>query len=415
MGEEVLLGAAAVVGLAAAAQVVTARLHVPSIVGLLVAGLIAGPFTRLVDVDAALGDLLFPFVSLAVGIVLFEGGLLLDVRELRGRASGAVIARLLSVGVAVTWVGAAIAGVVVLGLDGRVAAVLGALLTVSGPTVVLPLLRFLKLEGEVERVLRWEGIFVDAIGAALAVIVFDAVVVGDAAPGLVIAAGRVALTLGAGLVVGLVAAALLVLVLRLHRASRAVDALLVLGVVLGAFAIGDLLRPEAGLLATTALGMVIANQRVVGVERVVEFTESLGALVTSILFVLLSARLGRDELAEALVPALVFLVVLVVVVRPLAVAASTLGTDLLRRDRVVLAAMAPRGIVAAATASVFALGFEEAGFTGVERLVPVTFLVILGASVVYGLLAAPLLRRIASGAPDRTGPATADARGSRVR
>lgn len=394
MGEELVFVAAAVVGLAALAQVLSAKLAIPSIVGLLVMGLLAGPVTGLLDLSEGSGASLFPFVSLAVGVILFEGGLRLDLRELRGSPSAAVVRRLLTLGVAVTWVGGGVAAALVFGLDPGIAAVLGALLTVSGPTVVLPLVRFLGLEGDVERTLRWEGILVDPIGAALAVIVFEAVLAGERAPRLTEAAVQVLVTLAVGLVVGLVATAAVLLLLRIEQAGPGLDVLVVLAVVLGAFAAGDALRAEAGLLATTVLGMVLANQRLVSVERIVEFTENLGTLITSLLFIVLSARLERAELASAAVPALLFVAVLVVVVRPLGVFASTVGSDLPQSDRIVLAAMAPRGIVAAATASVFAQRLGEEGVAGTEQLVPVTFIVILATAVVYGLAARPFIQRV---------------------
>lgn len=175
--QQILIGLTVIVVLAVAGQSLGQRLGIPAILVLLVLGMVAGPFTGLLDPDAILGDLLFPLVSLSVGLILFEGGLLLRFKDLTTEASS-VVRRLLSLGVLVTWLGAAAAGVVVLGLSPSVSAVLGALLTVSGPTVVLPLLSYIRPSGNVEAVLRWEGIFVDAIGASLAVLVFDAVLAG---------------------------------------------------------------------------------------------------------------------------------------------------------------------------------------------------------------------------------------------
>jgi NhaP-type Na+/H+ or K+/H+ antiporter len=250
--QQILIGPTVIVVLAVAGQSLGQRLGIPAILVLLVLGMVAGPFTGLLDPDAILGDLLFPLVSLSVGLILFEGGLLLRFKDLTTEASS-VVRRLLSLGVLVTWLGAAAAGVVVLGLSPSVSAVLGALLTVSGPTVVLPLLSYIRPSGNVEAVLRWEGIFVDAIGASLAVLVFDAVLAGGSIfPPLQISIS-VLVTLLIGAAVGAGFAALLVTGLYRRGFSTAMQSAVPLASVLGAFTVADLLRAESGLFAATLM------------------------------------------------------------------------------------------------------------------------------------------------------------------
>lgn len=393
MEETLLVGLAAIVVLAVGSQIVAARLRLPSILVLLVAGIVVGPVTGALDPDALLGELIFPVTSLAVAIILFEGGLLLDLGELRGGVSK-VVRRLLVVGLLVTAAGGALGARYILGLDPEIAAVLGAILTVSGPTVVLPLLRFIRPSKRVAAVLKWEGIFVDALGAALAILVFEAVLATGAAPGMLRALPGVGLTLLVGGLVGAAGAGLLVVILRSEVTERSFDPATTIMLVLTAFTAADLLRAESGLFAAVVMGMVLANQDWVAVHRIEEFKESLGPLLTGALFIILSARLDLDELIDVLPQSLALIAVLVLVVRPVAAWLSTIRSTLAGRERAVIAWMYPRGIVAAATASVFAFRLEEAGIAGADTLAPVTFLVILGTVAIYGLTGAPVARAL---------------------
>lgn len=399
-----LLELALITGLAIGGQLLASRLRVPSIVVLLALGLLAGPVAGLVDPDELIGDLLFPLVSFAVAVILFEGGLLLNLRELRGGV-GSAVRRLLTVGALVTWVGVGAAAVLLLGLDTRIAALLGAILVVSGPTVVLPLMRFIRPTGRVASALKWEGIFIDPLGAILAVLVFEALLVGERAPSLADAGLQVLYSLVAGSIVGGLVAVGLLSILRSHRLQEAIQPLATLAGVFVAFAVADIWRAESGLIAATLMGVVLANQRQVSVERIAEFKETLGILLTSLLFIVLPARLELSDLEAAIgVRELAFLVILVVVVRPLAVALSTAGSSLDGRSRLFLAAMAPRGVVAAAIASLFGLQLAERGVEDAELLAPLTFLVILGTAAIYGLSGRPLARRLglAGEEPDTT-------------
>lgn len=393
MNEELLLGVGAIVVLGTSAQLVASRLRIPSILVLLLAGVVAGPLTGFVHPDEVFGEVLPTLVSLAVALILFDGGLDLRISELRDVRS--VVRRLISVGVVVTWVVGAVAARYVLGLPLGLSVLLAAVLTVSGPTVVIPLLRHIRPTGRTASALKWEGIFVDPVGAVLAVLVFEVLVVGEsrgAAGGtLVLGLARTALV---GTLIGIAVAALLVWLLDRYLIADHLEVPATVGLVILAFVGSNLLSPESGLLAVTVMGVAVANQKRVPVNHIIEFNESIGVLLTSVLFVVLAARLTTDDLALIGWPVLAFIAVLVLVARPLAVLASTVATDLDRREFALLAWMAPRGIVAASVASIFALRLEEEGFVGAELLVPYTFAVIVGTVALYGLTAGPLARRL---------------------
>lgn len=401
-----LVGLAAVVVLAVAGQVVAARLRVPSILVLLILGLVAGPVTGLLDPDALLGDLIFPVVSLAVSIILFEGGLLLNLEELRGDTS-TVVRRLLTIGVPVTALSGALVARYVLGISTPIAALLGAILTVSGPTVVLPLLRFIHPTERLEITLKWEGIFVDAIGAALTVFAFEAVRVTGDAPSPPEAFLQVLLTLFIGGVLGVIGAFLLVLALDSDIVDQPIEPAVTIMVVVASFVAANLIRPESGLFTAIIMGIVLANQKRIAVDRIAEFKETLGLLLTGALFILLSARLDLQSLLDELPAALTLTAIMVLIVRPVATALASARSDFSRSERGLIAWMYPRGIVAAATASLFAFELGEADVADVERLVPLTFLVILLTVTIYGLTGGPMARLLGV-ARD----ATSDAEGS---
>ena len=376
-----------------AAQWLAWRIRLPAIVLLLVAGFVVGPLGDVVAPDALLGPSLPAVVSLGVGLVLFEGSLGLDLRQLQ--AARRVILLLVTVGVLVTWAAATGAASVVLDLRPGLALLVGAIVVVTGPTVIGPLLAHIRPTGAVGPVLRGEGILGDAIGATLAVLVFEAVLAQEspgAATGTV--ARGVLVTVGAGTALGLLAAGLLVVLLRQFLVPDFLQSAVTIAVVLGAFTIANEIQEEAGLLTVTVTGIALATQRWVSVRHIVEFSESVGILVVSGLFIVLSARLDSSDLEGIGVRALLFLVVLVIAIRPLAVGLASLGSKLGRRERLFVATVAPRGIVAAATASIFGLRLAEAGDTEAQRVTSVIFVVVVGTILVYGFGAPWVARRL---------------------
>lgn len=390
-----------IIGVAVGAQLLAHRLRIPSILLLIIGGFIIGPLTGWIDPDTLFGDLLLPLVSIAVAIILFEGGLTLDLRELSDGVTGAV-SRLLTVGLLVTWALGALFAYVLFDLSAQLAILLGAVLVVSGPTVVLPILRNIRLRGRVESVLRWEGIAIDPIGVLLAVLVFEAVVAGQR-PTLGEAVLTFATMVGVGALVGVLAAVLLAILIRRGGFDDNLRVTATLGMVVLAFVVADALARESGLLSTVLMGMILANSRSTDVRHIQEFKESIGLFLIGLLFVVLTARVPQEDVTDLGLAGLGYLALLVFLVRPLAVWLSTVGSPLNWKERVLVAAMAPRGIVAAATASIFAVALSEReDLPGSSELVPIAFLVIIGTVVLSGFSAGPLARAlglVASGAP----------------
>ena len=394
MGRDPVLQLGVIVVAGIAAQWLAWRVRLPAIVLLLVAGFVVGPLGDIVAPDALFGESLPGVVSLGVGLVLFEGSLGLDLRQLK--AARRVILLLVTVGVLVTWAAATGAASVVLDLRPGLALMVGAIVVVTGPTVIGPLLAHIRPTGAVGPVLRGEGILGDAIGATLAVLVFEAVLAQEG-PG--DATGTVArgvlVTIGAGTALGLLAAGFLVVLLRRFLIPDFLQSAVTIAVVLGAFTIANEIQEEAGLLTVTVTGIALATQPWVSIRHIVEFSESVGILVVSGLFIVLSARLDSSDLEGIGVRALLFLAVLVLAIRPIAVGIATLGSKLERRERAFIASVAPRGIVAAATASIFGLRLAEAGDTEAQRVTSVIFVVVVGTILVYGFGAPWVARKLA--------------------
>jgi NhaP-type Na+/H+ or K+/H+ antiporter len=388
----VAVGLASIIVIGIAAQWVGWRLAIPSILILLLAGLIAGPVTGFIDPDELFGDLLLPVVSLSVAIVLFEGGLSLKVSELRH--SGRAVVNLVTGGVLITWVLAAGAAYLIFDIELRLAILLGAILTVTGPTVIGPLLRHIRPSGKGATTLKWEGILNDPIGALLAVLVFEAIVSGELGGSF----GNMALeflkSIGVGAALGAAGGALTVALLHRYWAPEYLHEVISLSLVIAVFTIANELAHESGLLAVTVMGVLLANQKFTSIKHIVEFKENLRVVLVSALFIILAARIELDELGGIAWQAAAYVAALVFVARPVAVFLSTTGAGLSLRDRAFVSWMAPRGIVAAAITAAFALGLADAGFVEAEKLVPIMFAVIVGTVVVYGLTAGPVARAL---------------------
>ncbi|MGB0115122.1 MAG: sodium:proton antiporter [Ilumatobacteraceae bacterium] len=392
---------AVILGAGMLAQWLAWRAQVPSIIALLVAGLLLGPVTGIVDPDELLGGTLFPLVSLAVALILFEGGLDLPPRELRN--TGTVVRRLITIGAALTfaigWYGAR----EIFGISNQAAIVLGAVLVVTGPTVVGPLLRFVRPAGPTGPILRAEGVLIDPIGATAALVAFEIVLLDNPDEAVIKVVGVVLLTIFAGVGIGLAAAAVLDTALRRFLIPDQLTVPVVFAFVIGAFVLTNEVQEEAGLLTVTVLGMYLARRESSTIRQVLEFNESLRTLLISVLFILLAARIDPDALRDVLLPSLVFLAVLVLVARPLTVIVSSVRTSLSWRERVFLMTMAPRGIVAAAVSAIFAIRLEQEGIPDASKIVPIVFLVIIGTIVVYGFLAGPAARWLGLADPHANG------------
>ena len=388
--EEVVLMVAGVLVGGVLAQWLGWRLRIPAIVFLLVGGLLAGPIFGILDPDRAFEDLLFPSVSMAVAVILFEGAMGLGWQGVR--EAGATVWMLLTVGVAITLGGSALAAHAILDIDWGLAVLLGTVLVVTGPTVIGPILRSLGMQGRVAAILETEGTLIDPLGAILAVIAFQATFGSAEGGGAIVR--DIAQTLGVGAVTGIVAAVVLVIAFARYLVPDELHNFTTLAAVIGTFAVANEIREESGLVAVVVMGIVLASQRQVPVRHVLAFNETLRLLLISGLFVLLGARISPDTLRDVEWQNIAFLVVLVVLVRPLSVWVSTLGRGLSKRQRIFLAATAPRGIVAAAIASIYSLQLADIGVENSQILVSATFTVILGTVLLSGLGSRPLASRL---------------------
>lgn len=296
MTEHVLLGLASIVALGIAAQWLAWCIRIPSIFLLLLLGLVAGPFTGWLQPQHLFGELLFPAVSLSVAVILFEGGL--SLRTVVLRDIGRVLRDLVTLGVLVTWLITSAAAYVFLGLDGSMAILIGAMLVVSGPTVVGPLLRHVRPVERLRSTLQWEGILIDPIGVLLAVLVFEVILVGElqAATTLVITGMLKMVVLGSAL--GWVSAKTVVWLIQRGFIPDYLHNAVTLMIVVVSFTFANVLHHEAGLFTVTVMGIVMANQKDILVRHIIEFKETLTVLLISGLFILLSARLNVNDLAQ---------------------------------------------------------------------------------------------------------------------
>ncbi len=394
-----ILQIAVIVGAGIGAQWLAQVLRLPSIVLMLGAGALVGPVLGWVDPDALLGDLLTPLVSLAVAIILLEGGLTLRARELTSERT--VILRFITVGAVVTLAVGTLAAFLFLDVSLEVAVLLGAILVVSGPTVVGPLLRQIRPHGAVGQILKWESILIDPIGVLLATIVLEVVIArdvaqagGGAGPGVASVVGQVAAFVGIGVGIGLASALLIAPLLRWHVVPDRLQNSMILAMSLVAFVLSNEVAAESGLLTVTVIGLALANQRWVEVSHTREFKENLVVLVLPAVFVVLAARLDLEQVAAVGWPIAGLVAVLVLIGRPLATWASTSPSTLTVREQGFLAWLAPRGVVAALVASLFAEDLIEHGVRGAELLVPASFGVIGATAIIYGLSSPWVARRL---------------------
>ncbi|WP_145063680.1 cation:proton antiporter [Adhaeretor mobilis] len=393
---------ASVLALGIAAQWVAWKLRLPAIVLLLVFGVALGRFLPAEELGAS-QDLFFAMVSLAVGVILFEGGLSLDFREIHGTKG--VVARLVSIGLVITWLSTAAAAYYLGIFSLPMSVLLGALLTVSGPTVVLPLLRHVQPVRRIGSLAKWEGIVNDPIGAVLAALVFEVVLhqaeQGDLATGEVLT--NLGLTILCGVALAGLGAWFLWEILRRYLVPDYLQNPFILAFVMLLFAVSNQLMHESGLVTVTLMGVILANQRKVELRHVVEFKENLRVLLISMLFIVLASRLevNMATLEKLGWGSIGLVLVIIMVIRPVAVFFSTLGSSLSWNERAFLAWIHPRGIVAAAVSSLLALQIklsleehhpESTLLAEAEKFELVTFLVIMASVTIYGLTLAPLAR-----------------------
>ncbi|MFU2090445.1 cation:proton antiporter [Avibacterium avium] len=369
----------AIVGLGIVAQWLAWYLKQPSILFLLLIGIIVGPVLNLFNPDVILGDLLFPFISLGVAVILFEGALTLEFDEIKQH--GKVVQLLVSLGMLITVSVISVATYFLFDVDWRIALLFGTLVCVTGPTVIVPLLRSVRPNSNIANILKWEGIIIDPIGAIAVVLVYEYIISGGQASEI----GTFAKIIAVAGVIGMAGAWLLANLIKRHMIPEYLRNVFVLAYILLLFTASNHLAHESGLLTVTVLGVALANWKGFPKDHILEFKESLTVLLISTLFIILAARVNLAHLVGVGMAGILLLFVAMFIARPLAIWASSIGSRLSFNEKLMISWIGPRGIVAAAISSLFAIKLQDTQIQGVELLVPLVFTIIIGTVLIQGL------------------------------
>ncbi len=386
-----MLELAGIIILGIIAQWAAWRLKLPAILPLILIGLFVGPISTLLSEDGTKwiepiwngkeglfpGDGLYYFVSLAISIILFEGGLTLKRSEIKN--IGPVITKLITLGSVVTFFGAGAAAYFIFGLSLKISFLFSALIIVTGPTVISPILRNIPLKKDVSSVLKWEGILIDPIGALVAVLVYEFIVAGEGGAFTITALEEFGKIVLFGSTFGFSFAHALAFATKKKLIPHYLLNVFTLSAVLGVFVMSDMFAHESGLLAVVVMGMVLGNINLPNLKELLYFKESLSVLLISILFILLAANINMADLELIYRWETVALFMIVAfVVRPIGVFLSTRGSDLKMNERVFISWVGPRGIVAAGIASLFGSKLIINGEPGAEYITPLVFMIVLG-------------------------------------
>lgn len=382
-------------------QWLATRVRMPAIIFLLMAGILLGPVTGFIVPDDLFGSLLFPYISLSVAIILFEGALTLRLDQLN--EIGKPVRRMLTTGVVVNIAIMSMAAHYLLNLSWSISFLFGALMVVTGPTVIAPMLKFVKVKPKIADVLRWEGILIDPIGALIAVLFYEWIVVQNSSIGVGEVFEVFTATIAVGLAVGIGFGYLFGLLLRKHLIPEELHNFASLALVCFAYAFSDSVMHESGLLAVTVMGLLLANMKGVHIHSILHFKEDLTTVFVSALFVVLAARLDFAGFAALGWSALLLLVVMQFVARPLKVLVSLHNSDFTLKEKAMVSWIGPRGIVAAAVSAVFALKLESLGLEGADKLVPLAFLIIIGTVLFQSLTASFVAKLLGVAQPKTNG------------
>ncbi|MEH6745841.1 MAG: sodium:proton antiporter [Maribacter arcticus] len=386
-----MLELAGIIILGILAQWVAWRLKLPAILPLILIGLLVGPFSTLYTADGSKliepiwngvkglfpGESLYYFVSLAISIILFEGGLTLKRSEIK--SIGPVITKLITLGSVTTFFGAALAAYFLFGLSWQLCFLFSALIIVTGPTVITPILRNIPLKKDVSAILKWEGILIDPIGALAAVLVYEFISVGEGQAYTMTALIEFGKILLFGFTFGFTFAHALTFLIKKSFIPHYLLNVVTLSVVLGVFVMSDVFAHESGLLAVVVMGMVMGNTNLPNIKELLYFKESLSILLISILFILLAANINIAELELIYTwKTVVLFLSIVLLIRPLGVFLSSIGSNLKLNEKLFISWVGPRGIVAAGIASLFGSKLLSRGEPGAEYITPLVFMIVLG-------------------------------------
>lgn len=409
---ENLVFACAIIGvLGIGAQWIAWRTNMPAIVLMSIAGVLAGPVLGVFTpadappgsppMEALFGEFYRPIIAIAVAVILFEGGLQLNFSEIRSLKQG--VQRLVIPGVPIAWGLGALAAHHIAGLSWPVALLFGGVMVVTGPTVIIPLLRQSKLNPRPAALLKWEGIVNDPLGALLAVLVFDFVAYGGAH-------GTLSEIISSLLLASILSGALGYAIGRFAASSfrrgwvpEYLKPPALLTMVLVCFEVANLLQHEAGLLAVTAMGVTMANSKIASINELRLFKENIAVILVSGVFIILTANLTYETILALGWADLLFILAMLFVVRPLTVLISTIGAGLPWKERLLVGWIAPRGIVAVAVSSFFGAALLEAGFDDGGKLIPLAFAMVFATVIAHGFTIGPLAKALGLAATERPG------------
>mgnify|MGYP005985631027 CR=1 FL=1 len=382
-----VIAIALVGGLGVGSQWLAWRLRMPAIVLMLLAGLIIGPVLGVFDPARDIGPLMGPIISIAVAIILFEGGLTLNFHQLRDAAIG--VRRLVFIGAPLGWLLSTLALRFGAGLSWSSATVFGGILIVTGPTVIAPLLRTARLSRRPGQLLQWEAIVNDPLGALAAVLAFEVVLVLNTAATVGDAIWDLVLGIGAAVMLGLAAGYGLAAAFRRGWVPEYMKVSILFALLLGIFGVSDAVLHESGLLAVTIMGIVIANANLPSYEELRRFKEHATILLVSGVFILLAANLDFAALELLTWRAVIFLALIVLVARPVTVFVSLLGSGIPWREQVLVAFTGPRGVVLVAVAGLFAERLMSLGFADAALIGPLAFVLVAVTVVLHGFTLKP--------------------------
>lgn len=401
MFESLIFNLMLVIFIGIASQWIAWRFSMPAIVVMSVVGLLAGPFLSLINPEESMGELFSPIISFAVAIILFEGSLNLDFKEIRG--FNKPVLRITTIGAFIAWIAGSLAAHYIAGLSLSVAFIIGGLFIVTGPTVILPLLRQAKLKPRPAAILKWEGIVVDPFGALLAVFAFEVIrfLNGEVTLHsflLFFAASLFSVILGCG------AGWFFGKSFDRGGVPEYLKSPVLLAVVIFVFVLSDEIMRQTGLLSVTAMGMMMANMGLNSIKDIRHFKENISVLLISGIFVMLTASLSTEVLLEIFNWRIIlYVVAMLFLVRPLSIWVSTIGTDLTAREKTLIGWIAPRGIVALTVSGYFASILKDYGYQDAELLTALTFALVFATVVIHGFTIGPLAKRLNLTTTDESG------------
>lgn len=366
------------------------RLQMPAIVLMLLAGIIAGPVTGFINPEEELGHLFRPIIAVAVALILFEGGITLKFKALRD--AGPAVKRLVIFGAPLGWLFSTLAVRYGAGLGWEASVIFGGILIVTGPTVVTPLLRQAKLAKRPSEILRWEAIVNDPVGALAAVLAFEAFTFLNGHGTLTITGGHIIGGIVLAIIIGCIAGYGLVHAFRRGYVPEYMKVPVLLALVLIVYAVSDHVLHESGLLAVTVMGVIVGNTNLPSLGEMKRFKEHITVILVSGVFIMLAASMNTEMLARLDWRAGAFVLLVMFIVRPVTVLLALIGTDVPIKEKILVAWIGPRGVVAVAVSGLFGARLVDMGISDGELLAPLAFALVAATVVAHGFTIKPFAR-----------------------